>query len=107
MTLLGAPRGVEDQLQELVPEAIDYMIKAGLKVIVLTGDKKETAVTISKQSGAGAGPLRPTLHAGDDQGGRPRRPAWTRRSRSGGGYRRKRSLSRSLWPSMVCVWRSA
>ena len=49
MTLLGAT-GVEDQLQELVPESIDYMIKAGLKVIVLTGDKKETAVTISKQS---------------------------------------------------------
>jgi len=49
MTLLGCT-GVEDQLQEWVPETIDYMIKAGLKVIVLTGDKKETAVTISKQS---------------------------------------------------------
>ena len=49
MQLLGCT-GVEDQLQEWVPETIDYMIKAGLKVIVLTGDKKETAVTISKQS---------------------------------------------------------
>ena len=49
MQLLGAS-GVEDQLQELVPETIDYMIRAGLKVVVLTGDKKETAVTISKQS---------------------------------------------------------
>ena len=49
MVLLGAS-GVEDQLQELVPETIDYMIRAGLKVVVLTGDKKETAVTISKQS---------------------------------------------------------
>ena len=49
MVLLGCT-GVEDQLQEWVPETIDYMIKAGLKVIVLTGDKKETAVTISKQS---------------------------------------------------------
>ena len=49
MILLGCT-GVEDQLQEWVPESIDFMIKAGLKVIVLTGDKKETAVTISKQS---------------------------------------------------------
>ena len=48
MTLLGAT-GVEDQLQEYVAETVDYMIKAGLKVIVLTGDKKETAVTISRQ----------------------------------------------------------
>ena len=48
MRLLGCT-GVEDQLQEYVPESIDFMIRAGLKVIVLTGDKKETAVTISKQ----------------------------------------------------------
>jgi phospholipid-transporting ATPase len=48
MRLLGCT-GVEDQLQEYVPESIDFMIKAGLKVVVLTGDKKETAVTISRQ----------------------------------------------------------
>jgi magnesium-transporting ATPase (P-type) len=46
--LLGAT-AVEDHLQAGVPEAIDFMLKAKLKVVVLTGDKKETAVTIAKQ----------------------------------------------------------
>ncbi|KAI3368297.1 hypothetical protein L3Q82_008009 [Scortum barcoo] len=37
---------IEDRLQEGVPETIDLLQQAGLKVWVLTGDKKETAVNI-------------------------------------------------------------
>jgi len=48
MMLLGCT-AVEDQLQEMVPEAVDFLLGAGLKVIMLTGDKKETAVTIARQ----------------------------------------------------------
>lgn len=49
MELLGCS-AVDDQLQEYVPETIDFLLAAGLKVIVVTGDKMETAVTISKQA---------------------------------------------------------
>jgi phospholipid-transporting ATPase len=41
---------VDDQLQEFVPETIDFLIKANVKVVMLTGDKLETAVTISRHS---------------------------------------------------------
>ncbi|KAK2907735.1 phospholipid-transporting ATPase IC [Channa argus] len=37
---------IEDRLQEGVPETIALIQKAGIKVWVLTGDKKETAVNI-------------------------------------------------------------
>ncbi|KAG0565462.1 hypothetical protein KC19_8G192100 [Ceratodon purpureus] len=38
--------GVEDKLQAGVPEAIDRLARAGLKIWVLTGDKVETAINI-------------------------------------------------------------
>eukprot|EP00005_Dracoamoeba_jomungandri_P010052 CAMPEP_0174265016 /NCGR_PEP_ID=MMETSP0439-20130205/24844_1 /TAXON_ID=0 /ORGANISM="Stereomyxa ramosa, Strain Chinc5" /LENGTH=1052 /DNA_ID=CAMNT_0015351215 /DNA_START=97 /DNA_END=3252 /DNA_ORIENTATION=+ len=37
---------IEDKLQDEVPETIDYLLKAGIKVWVLTGDKQETAIEI-------------------------------------------------------------
>ncbi|KAI4966338.1 hypothetical protein ZWY2020_041222 [Hordeum vulgare] len=45
MRLLGAS-GVEDKLQDGVPEAIEKLREAGIKVWVLTGDKQETAISI-------------------------------------------------------------
>jgi phospholipid-transporting ATPase len=49
MTLLGCS-AVEDPLQDGVPEAVESLINAGIHVVVLTGDKKETAVAISRQA---------------------------------------------------------
>ena len=46
MELLGAT-GIEDRLQEGVPEAIATLRAAGLKVWVLTGDKQVTNNCIS------------------------------------------------------------
>ncbi|KAJ6922656.1 phospholipid-transporting ATPase 1-like isoform X1 [Populus alba x Populus x berolinensis] len=43
--LLGAT-AIEDKLQEGVPEAIESLRQAGIKVWVLTGDKQETAMSI-------------------------------------------------------------
>ena len=45
LTLIGAS-AIEDKLQEGVPETIANLIQAGIKVWVLTGDKKETAINI-------------------------------------------------------------
>ncbi|KAF3633617.1 Phospholipid-transporting ATPase 1 [Capsicum annuum] len=45
LTLLGAS-AIEDRLQEGVPEAIESLRQAGMKVWVLTGDKQETAISI-------------------------------------------------------------
>uniref|UniRef100_A0A3B5B6U2 Phospholipid-transporting ATPase n=1 Tax=Stegastes partitus TaxID=144197 RepID=A0A3B5B6U2_9TELE len=45
LQLLGVT-AIEDRLQEGVPETIALLQEAGLKVWVLTGDKKETAVNI-------------------------------------------------------------
>ena len=45
LILLGAT-GVEDKLQDGVPETIAALRAAGMKVWVLTGDKQETAVSI-------------------------------------------------------------
>ena len=39
--------GVEDRLQENVPDTIVALREAGIQVWVLTGDKTETAVNIS------------------------------------------------------------
>ncbi|KAL8190164.1 UNVERIFIED_CONTAM: putative phospholipid-transporting ATPase VA [Gekko kuhli] len=44
--LLGAT-GIEDRLQDGVPETIANLRKAGLKIWVLTGDKQETAINIA------------------------------------------------------------
>ncbi|XP_056617392.1 LOW QUALITY PROTEIN: probable phospholipid-transporting ATPase VD [Triplophysa dalaica] len=46
LTLLGAT-GIVDRLQEEVPETIEALQEAGIKVWVLTGDKQETAINIA------------------------------------------------------------
>ncbi|KAJ4957996.1 hypothetical protein NE237_025107 [Protea cynaroides] len=45
LTLIGAT-AVEDKLQKGVPQCIDKLAQAGLKIWVLTGDKMETAINI-------------------------------------------------------------
>lgn len=45
LTILGAT-GIEDKLQQGVPETIESLRQAGIKVWVLTGDKQETAISI-------------------------------------------------------------
>ncbi len=37
---------IEDKLQEFVPETIDYLLRAGIRVWVITGDKQATAINI-------------------------------------------------------------
>ncbi|KAK9069461.1 hypothetical protein SSX86_011365 [Deinandra increscens subsp. villosa] len=49
LSLLGAS-AIEDRLQKGVPEAIESLRKAGIKVWVLTGDKQETAISIGYSS---------------------------------------------------------
>eukprot|EP01102_Stenamoeba_stenopodia_P019726 TRINITY_DN7518_c0_g1_i1.p1 TRINITY_DN7518_c0_g1~~TRINITY_DN7518_c0_g1_i1.p1 ORF type:complete len:1131 (+),score=258.43 TRINITY_DN7518_c0_g1_i1:213-3605(+) len=49
LTLLGAT-AVEDKLQDGVPEAIECLQKANIKIWVLTGDKEETAINIGYSS---------------------------------------------------------
>lgn len=49
LTLLGAT-GVEDKLQEGVPQCIKDLRRAGIKIWVLTGDKLETAINIGYAS---------------------------------------------------------
>jgi P-type E1-E2 ATPase len=39
---------IEDKLQEGVAETIDNIMKANIRVWVLTGDKQETAIEIGK-----------------------------------------------------------
>lgn len=39
--------GIEDRLQENVPESIQALRRAGMKVWILTGDKPETAINIA------------------------------------------------------------
>lgn len=46
LTLLGAT-GIEDRLQEGVPETIAALMSAGIIVWVLTGDKPETAINVA------------------------------------------------------------
>lgn len=46
MTLVGAT-GIEDRLQEGVPETLCALISSGIVVWVLTGDKLETAINIA------------------------------------------------------------
>ncbi|XP_063311964.1 phospholipid-transporting ATPase IK-like [Pelobates fuscus] len=45
LQLLGAT-AIEDKLQDGVPETIQFLREGGMKVWMLTGDKKETAVNI-------------------------------------------------------------
>lgn len=46
LTLIGAT-GIEDRLQENVPETISNLLAAGIVIWVLTGDKTETAINIA------------------------------------------------------------
>ena len=50
LSLLGAT-AVEDRLQEGVADTLAALGEAGLVVLVLTGDKKETAINISYSCG--------------------------------------------------------
>jgi phospholipid-translocating ATPase len=47
LTLIGAT-AVEDRLQDQVPETLEALRQAGIKIWVLTGDKRETAINISE-----------------------------------------------------------
>ena len=49
LTILGAS-AIEDKLQQCVPESIESLRIAGIKVWVLTGDKQETAISIGYSS---------------------------------------------------------
>ncbi|KAK3611089.1 hypothetical protein CHS0354_000095 [Potamilus streckersoni] len=49
LDLLGAT-GIEDKLQDSVPETIFNLRRAGIKVWVLTGDKQETAIEVAHAS---------------------------------------------------------
>ncbi|KAL1569870.1 putative phospholipid-transporting ATPase 9 [Salvia divinorum] len=44
--ILACATAVEDKLQQGVPECIDKLARAGIKLWVLTGDKMETAINI-------------------------------------------------------------
>lgn len=50
LILLGAT-GIEDKLQDGVPETIVKLSNAGIKIWVLTGDRQETAINIGYASG--------------------------------------------------------
>jgi len=45
LTLLGST-AIEDKLQDGVPEAIEILHQAGIRLWILTGDKQETAINI-------------------------------------------------------------
>lgn len=45
VNIIGAT-GIEDRLQEGVPETIEKLRRAGINIWMLTGDKKETAINI-------------------------------------------------------------
>lgn len=47
LTLLGAT-AIEDKLQDGVPDTVDSLLKANIKIWMLTGDKQETAINIGK-----------------------------------------------------------
>jgi P-type Ca2+ transporter type 2C len=49
-TFLGL-MGINDPIRDNVPEAIEKAQKAGIRVIMATGDNKETAIAIGKQVG--------------------------------------------------------
>lgn len=47
LTYVGAS-AIEDKLQDKVPETIDKLMQANIRLWVLTGDKQETAIEIAK-----------------------------------------------------------
>ncbi|KAI9711316.1 MAG: hypothetical protein M1820_002303 [Bogoriella megaspora] len=48
---LAGATAIEDKLQEGIPESIDKLCRANIKVWMLTGDKRETAVNIGYSCG--------------------------------------------------------
>ncbi|VDM19251.1 unnamed protein product [Wuchereria bancrofti] len=50
LTLVGAS-AVEDKLQQYVPETITALMAAQIRVWMLTGDKRETAINIARSAG--------------------------------------------------------
>ena len=50
MDLLGAV-GIEDELQDGVPQCIDLISRAGVNIWMITGDKPETAIAIGRMCG--------------------------------------------------------
>ena len=50
LELLGAT-GIEDKLQDDVPETVYALKKAGIRIWMLTGDKKETAINAGHSAG--------------------------------------------------------
>lgn len=46
LILIGCT-AIEDKLQEGVPDCIETLARAGIKIWVLTGDKMETAINIA------------------------------------------------------------
>jgi P-type E1-E2 ATPase len=49
LVLLGVS-AIEDKLQEGVPDTVASLLRAGIKVWVLTGDKRDTAINIGYAS---------------------------------------------------------
>ncbi|MES1915615.1 MAG: hypothetical protein MHM6MM_007535, partial [Cercozoa sp. M6MM] len=47
---LAAATAVEDHLQHGVPETVAALLEAGIEIMMLTGDKRETAVTIARHA---------------------------------------------------------
>lgn len=66
LDMVGAS-AVEDKLQDGVPETIEKMRQAGIKVWMLTGDKRETAINIAHSTRL-CGP-ETAIHVLDVQGG--------------------------------------
>ncbi len=60
---------IEDKLQDGVPETIESISKAGIKLWVLTGDKRETAIEIGYSTKV----LNPNMHLTDVADGTPAR----------------------------------
>eukprot|EP00871_Galdieria_phlegrea_P003404 jgi/Galph1/4064/GphlegSOOS_G2721.1 len=50
LNLLGVT-AVEDRLQDDVPETINYLRQCGIRIWLLTGDKRETAINVGVSSG--------------------------------------------------------
>lgn len=50
LDLTGAT-AIEDKLQDGVPQSIEKLLRAGLKLWILTGDKRETAINIGHSAG--------------------------------------------------------
>lgn len=48
---LAGATGLEDELQQGVPESIDKLRRANIKIWILTGDKQETAINIGRSCG--------------------------------------------------------